>query len=223
MPDYSFEIKAKKNGYGIVCGIDEAGRGSWAGPVTAVAVILDPSILPYQLLNHLDDSKKIKSAQRKAIFDEIHTKIIYGIGQSSVEEIDDINILQATFLAMRRALKALGVVPDYALVDGNKLPGLSCASEAIVKGDSKSYTIAAASIIAKVTRDLNMVVLSRQFPGYGWERNAGYGTKEHQAALSSLGVTSAHRKSYAPIRKILGQKEDSLPHMDLGIFPKPLI
>jgi ribonuclease HII len=205
MPDYSFENQAKKNGYKIVCGIDEAGRGPWAGPVTAAAVVLDPALLSYELLNQLDDSKKIKSAQRKAIFDEIHPKIIYGIGQASVEEIDDINILQATFLAMRRALKALDVVPDYALVDGNKLPGLNCASEAIVKGDSKSYTIAAASIIAKVTRDLNMVVLSRQFPGYGWERNAGYGTKEHQVALACLGVTSAHRKSYAPIRKILGQ------------------
>jgi ribonuclease HII len=205
MPDYSFENQAKKNGYKIVCGIDEAGRGPWAGPVTAAAVVLDPALLSYELLNQLDDSKKIKRAQQKAIFDEIHLKIIYGIGQASVEEIDDINILQATFLAMRRALKALGVFPDYALVDGNRLPSLNCSSEAIIKGDSKSYTIAAASIIAKVTRDLNMVVLSQQHPGYGWERNSGYGTKEHQAALVSLGVTSAHRKSYAPIRKILGQ------------------
>jgi ribonuclease HII len=205
MPDYSFENQAKKNGYKIVCGIDEAGRGPWAGPVTAAAVVLDPALLSYELLNQLDDSKKIKRAQQKAIFDEIHLKIIYGIGQASVEEIDDINILQATFLAMRRALKALCVFPDYALVDGNRLPSLNCSSEAIIKGDSKSYTIAAASIIAKVTRDLNMVVLSQQHPGYGWERNSGYGTKEHQAALVSLGVTSAHRKSYAPIRKILGQ------------------
>jgi ribonuclease HII len=205
MPDYSFENQAKKNGYKIVCGIDEAGRGPWAGPVTAAAVVLDPALLSYELLNQLDDSKKIKRAQQKAIFDEIHLKIIYGIGQASVEEIDDINILQATFLAMRRALKALCVFPDYALVDGNRLPSLNCSSEAIIKGDSKSYTIAAASIIAKVTRDLNMVVLSQQYPGYGWERNSGYGTKEHQAALVSLGVTSAHRKSYAPIRKILGQ------------------
>ncbi len=106
---------------------------------------------------------------------------------------------------MRRALKALSVVPDYALVDGNKSPGLNCTSESIVKGDSKSFTIAAASISAKVTRDLNMVALSRKFPGYGWEKNAGYGTKEHQVALELLGVTSAHRKSFAPIRKILGQ------------------
>ena len=223
MPDYSFEKQVKENGYKIVCGLDEAGRGPWAGPVTAAAVVLDPASLSCDLLNQLDDSKKIKSAQRQAIFDEIHSKVIYGIGQASAEEIDDINILQATFLAMRRALKALGVVPDYALVDGNKLPGFNCASEAIVKGDSKSYTIAAASIIAKVTRDSNMVILSRQFPGYGWERNYGYGTKEHQAALASLGVTSAHRKSYAPIRKILGQEESKLPHMGLEIFPKPLI
>ena len=205
MPDYSFENQAKENGYKIVCGIDEAGRGPWAGPVTAAAVVLDPALLSYELLNQLEDSKKIKKAQQKSIFDEIRPKIIYGIGQASVEEIDDINILQATFLAMRRALKALSVVPDYALVDGNRLPSLNCASEAIVKGDSKSYTVAAASIVAKVTRDLNMVVLSQKFPGYGWERNAGYGTKEHQAALVSLGVTSAHRKSYTPIRKILGQ------------------
>ena len=211
MPDYSFENQAKKNGDKIVCGIDEAGRGPWAGPVTAAAVVLDPALLSYELLNQLDDSKKIKRAQQKAIFDEIHLKIIYGIGQASVEEIDDINILQATFLAMRRALKALGVFSGQALVDGNRLQSLNCSSEAIIKGDSKSYTIAAASIIAKVTRDLNMVVLSQQYPGYGWERNSGYGTKEHQAALVSIGVTSAHRKSYAPIRKILGQGGGQTP------------
>ena len=208
MPDYTFEKQAKENGYKTVCGIDEAGRGPWAGPVTAAAVVLNPALLSYGLINQLDDSKKIKSVQRKIIFDEIKPKIIYAIGQASVEEIDDINILQATFLAMRRALNSLSVVPDYALVDGNSLPDFNCASEAIVKGDSKSYTIAAASIIAKVARDLNMVALSREFPGYGWERNAGYGTKEHQAALLSLGVTSAHRKSYAPIRKILGQGKE---------------
>jgi ribonuclease HII len=223
MPDYSFEIQAKKNGYKVVCGIDEAGRGPWAGPVIAAAVVLDPALLSNDLLCQLDDSKKIKSKQRKAIFDKIKSKVIYGIGQASVEEIDNINILQATFLAMRRALRALNVVPDYALIDGNKLPGLICTSEAIVKGDGKSYTIAAASIIAKVTRDSDMAILSRQFPGYGWERNAGYGTKEHQVALLSLGVTSAHRKSYAPVRKILGQEGCKLPHMVLEIFPKSLI
>jgi ribonuclease HII len=207
MPDYSFEKQAKENGYRIICGVDEAGRGSWVGPVIAAVVVLDPTLLSDDLLSKLADSKKIKKDQRKAIFDEMRTKIFYGIGKASAEEIDRINILQATFLAMRRALKSLEVVPDYALIDGNKLPGLTCMSEAIVKGDGKSYTIAAASIIAKVTRDLAMVELSWQFPGYGWDRNAGYGTKEHQAALASLGITSAHRKSYAPIRKILGQEK----------------
>ena len=205
MPDYSFEQQAIDNGYKIICGIDEAGRGPWAGPVTATAVVLDPALLSAELLGRLDDSKKLNVANRAAIFEKIISKIAYGVGQASVEEIDDINILQATFLAMRRAVEALPIAIDYALVDGNKLPGLKCPAEAIVNGDGISLSIAAASIIAKVSRDIVMGELSQQFPGYGWERNAGYGTREHQVALSTLGVTSAHRKSYAPIRKILGQ------------------
>ena len=205
MPDYSFEQQAIDSGYKIICGIDEAGRGPWAGPVTAAAVVLDPALLSAELLGRLDDSKKLKALKRLAIFEEIKPKIAYGVGQASVDEIDEINILQATFLAMRRAVDALPVAVDYALVDGNKLPGLSCTAEAIVKGDGRSFSIAAASIIAKVSRDIVMEELSLKFPGYGWERNSGYGTPEHQAALSALGVTSAHRKSYAPIRKILGQ------------------
>ena len=192
MPDYSFEQQAIYNGHKIICGIDEAGRGPWAGPVTAAAVVLDPALLTPELLGRLDDSKKINVAKRLAIF----------------EEIDDINILQATFLAMRRAVEALPIAVDYALVDGNKLPGLKCPVKAIVKGDGRSLSIATASIIAKVSRDIVMGELAQQFPGYGWERNAGYGTREHQAALSTLGVTSAHRKSYAPIRKIWGQGMD---------------
>ncbi len=176
------------------------GRGPWAGPVTACAVILDPATLPAGL----DDSKKLSAARREALCKEIHKVAQVGVGEASVEEVDALNILQATYLAMRRAVSALPIQPDFALIDGNRIPpGLPCKAQAIVKGDSISASIAAASIVAKVTRDQQMVALAQQYPGYGWETNVGYGVKSHREALQNLGVTPHHRRSFKPIHKIL--------------------
>ncbi len=188
---------------GLVAGIDEAGRGPWAGPVVAAAVIIDLDLMPRHLAGQIDDSKVLRPAKRVELAAALIPCARIGIGAASVDEIDRINILQATFLAMTRALAALGVLPDTALVDGNRLPDLPCAARAIVKGDSKSLSIAAASIVAKVTRDRIMAMLSSRYPGFGWERNAGYGTAQHRAGLAQFGVTPHHRRSYAPIRKIL--------------------
>lgn len=199
-PDFSFEENCKIS---PVCGIDEAGRGPWAGPVVASAVILDPLNIPVGL----NDSKKLTAKRREALFDNISITALVGVGIASVEEIDAMNILQATFLAMRRAAEALPRRPAYALIDGNKIPpNLMCNAEAIVKGDGRSVSIAAASIVAKVTRDRIMVTLAQQFPGYGWERNAGYGVKAHQEGLNRLGVTPHHRVSFKPIHKMLYQE-----------------
>jgi len=201
-PDFSFEQEHT----GIVCGVDEAGRGPWAGPVVAGAAILDRAALPEALLAGLDDSKKLKAAKREGLLEQLQVcpGVTLGVGVASVEEIDTLNILQATFLAMNRAVEDLGIVPNFALIDGNKVPpGLACEAQAVVKGDGLSLSIAAASIVAKVTRDRMMAELDVQYPGYGWSGNAGYGTKQHQDALAQLGVTVQHRKSYAPIRKIL--------------------
>jgi len=205
VPDSQFEQSARDAGYERICGIDEAGRGPWAGPVIAAAAVIDFKRVSPHLLSQLDDSKKLTGDRRLAAFQALSDQIQFGLGTASVAEIDEINILQATFLAMRRAVAALPVGVDMALIDGNKCPGLDCAERAIVRGDGLSYSIAAASIIAKVSRDRVMADLARRYPGYGWERNAGYGTPEHQRALGRLGVTPAHRKTYAPIRKILGQ------------------
>ena len=195
MPDYTLETEAD----GVVCGVDEAGRGPWAGPVVAGAVILDPDRIP----PGLDDSKKLKPAKREELLGEIEAVARTGVGIASVQEIDDLNILQATMLAMARAVEDLGTTPDLALVDGNREPKLLCPARTVVKGDATSLSIAAASIVAKVTRDRIMADLAARYPGYGWERNAGYGTKEHQAGLASLGVTPEHRRSFAPIRAIV--------------------
>lgn len=200
MPNFSLEITAG----GLVAGIDEAGRGPWAGPVVAGAVILDQKTIPEALLTGLDDSKKLKPAKRESLFKLLKCHADIGVGISEVSEIDNVNILQATLLAMRRALDALDGQPDIALVDGNQAPQLPCRVECIVKGDGLSLSIAAASIIAKVTRDKIMENLAENFPGYGWKRNFGYGTKAHQDGLKRLGVTSQHRKSFKPIIKILG-------------------
>ncbi|MBT3989496.1 MAG: ribonuclease HII [Rhodospirillaceae bacterium] len=207
MPNFEFEKTALKNGHSFIAGIDEAGRGPWAGPVVAGAVILDRNKMPDHLRDGLDDSKKLSEGKRAALFDDILKCADVGIGQASVEEIDDINILQATFLAMGRAVGKLSQKPDFALIDGNKVPPLTCPAEAIVKGDGRSLSIAAASIIAKVTRDRLMAALASDFPGYGWEKNKGYGTKTHQLGLESLGVTDHHRKSYKPIINILSRQE----------------
>ena len=184
-----------------MAGIDEAGRGPWAGPVVAAAVILDAARIPVGL----DDSKKLKAARREALLEEIHATARVGIGTAEVAEIDRLNILQATFLAMRRALDDLGEVPELALVDGNRPPKLPCRVQCVVKGDATSFSIAAASIVAKVTRDRIMAGLAADFPGYGWESNAGYGTPDHQEALRRLGVTPHHRKSFAPVRDLLSR------------------
>lgn len=200
-PDFRIELSKP----GRVAGVDEAGRGPWAGPVVAGAAILNPTTLPKDLIEGLDDSKKLKVEKREALLMRLQqTDAILGVGVASVAEIDTLNILQATMLAMGRAVADLGVTPDYALIDGNRVPqGLPCAAEAVVKGDGLSLSIAAASIVAKVNRDRMMAELDRQYPGYGWASNAGYGTKAHQDGLKSIGVCVEHRKSFAPIRKML--------------------
>jgi ribonuclease HII len=201
VPDFALEREAG----GIVAGVDEAGRGPWAGPVVAAAAILDPACLPRGLAKKIDDSKKLTPAQRVAILAELRPVARIAVAAASVEEIDRINILQATFLAMGRAVAALGVVPDLALVDGNRLPALPCRARAVIDGDALCLSIAAASIAAKVTRDALMARLALRYPGFGWERNAGYGTAEHAGAIQALGVTCHHRRSFAPIAKALSQ------------------
>lgn len=207
MPNYELEHAALKKGYTCIAGVDEAGRGPWAGPVVAGAVILDLEKMPDHLKSGLDDSKKLSATKRENLFEDILSCADIGLGQANVAEIDRINILQATFLAMSRALESLDQQADFALIDGNKVPPLSCQAEAIVKGDGRSLSIAAASIIAKVTRDRLMAKLSLDYPGYGWENNKGYGTKAHQQGLAELGVTEHHRKSYKPIINILSRAE----------------
>ncbi len=209
MPDYALETRLAALHGGPVAGVDEAGRGPWAGPVVAAAVVLDPTRLPSALLSRLDDSKALKPAAREAILAELQAAASrglarLGVGRAEVEEIDRVNILQASLAAVARAIATLtGPAPAAVLVDGNRLPQLTCPAEAVVKGDARSLSIAAASIVAKVTRDREMAALAARFPGYGWERNQGYGTAEHQAALEALGVTPAHRRSFRPVRELL--------------------
>jgi len=186
----------------IICGVDEVGRGPLAGPVVAAAVIL-PRDLPSAILEQIQDSKKLTAEKRDGLFPPIIQLCRTSIAEASVEEIDTINILQASLLAMRRAVEGLNANIDMALIDGNRCPKLACPAEAIVKGDSKSPSIAAASIIAKVTRDRLMTELAAQHAGYGWERNAGYGTPEHLRAIETFGVTVWHRRSFAPVRERL--------------------
>ncbi|MZR29201.1 ribonuclease HII [Sneathiella litorea] len=195
LPDFSFEIQET----GRIAGVDEVGRGPFAGPVVAAAVILDPENIPVGL----QDSKKVSKVRREKLYDDIYHVATVGIGEASVQEIDRLNILQASLLAMRRAVAALPNRPDVALVDGNKDPKLGLPTRLIVKGDSRSLSIAAASIVAKVTRDRKMCALAEKFPHYGWEKNAGYGTAEHRKGLIGFGVTPQHRRSFAPIRALL--------------------
>jgi ribonuclease HII len=199
-PDYSEETRFYREGFRAICGIDEVGRGPLAGPVTAAAVILDPNHIP----EGLNDSKRLTEKQRERLYSLILESSLVSIIHVSVEDIDRLNILQASLLAMRRAAEGLATLPDYALIDGNKLPqGLPCPASALVKGDSKSVSIAAASIVAKISRDRLMTALGRENPGYGWEKNAGYPTKEHLLALRDLGVTPHHRRSFKPVHNIL--------------------
>ncbi|MEX0693481.1 MAG: ribonuclease HII [Rhodospirillales bacterium] len=206
MPDFSFERAAAKAGHARICGVDEAGRGPLAGPVVAAAVVLDAARLGEPVWQKLDDSKKMSAAARGTLFARIMDSADVGVGICDVDEIDRLNILGATMQAMAKAVAGLSAPPELALIDGNRKPVLACAALTIVKGDAKSLSVAAASVIAKVTRDRIMAELAEQFPGYGWERNAGYGTTEHMAALSSLGATPHHRKSFAPVRKMLDLK-----------------
>ena len=198
MPDYSIETEIG----GIVAGVDEAGRGPLAGPVVAAAVILDVTCIPAGI----DDSKKLLREPRERLHGLIVASAHVGIGMASVEEIDSINILQATFLAMVRAIEALPVAPQHLLIDGNRAPKvLPCACRTVIGGDALSLSIAAASIIAKVTRDRIMAELALDHPHYGWERNAGYGTPEHQRALAMVGISPHHRRSFEPIYRLMNQ------------------
>ncbi len=197
-PDYSFETEHGAPSL-RVCGIDEAGRGPLAGPVVAAAAVIDMERCPVGL----NDSKKLTHKARERLFAELADCADIGIGMASVEEIDEINILQATMLAMTRALAALKTPPAFALIDGNRVPKLTCPARAIVKGDGRVLSIAAASIAAKVTRDRMMVEMAKKHPGYGFEKHMGYGTKIHLDALNRLGVTPHHRRSFAPIRHML--------------------
>ena len=199
LPDLSFEIEARAAGARLVAGVDEVGRGPLAGPVVAAAVILGDA--PPAGLN---DSKQLGHARREALADELRHSCIWAIGQAEVDEIDSLNIYHASHLAMCRAVAALSQVPCVVLVDGNRVPrDLPVPGRAVVKGDALSLSIAAASILAKVWRDRIMVDLAQQHPGYGWEKNAGYPTKSHKAALLNLGITPHHRRSFAPVHNML--------------------
>lgn len=193
MPDFTIEATVPQP----VAGVDEAGRGPLAGPVVAAAVILTPGTVP----EGINDSKRLSRERRAQIFEQIRSMAAVGVGEASVGEIDTLNILQATMLAMRRAVEALKICPSFVLIDGNRLPDLPYPARAIVKGDARSLSIAAASIIAKETRDGYMRALADECPGYGWERNAGYGTREHIEALQHLGPTPHHRRSFRPVQE----------------------
>lgn len=200
-PDFSLELKAMRKGARLVCGIDEAGRGPWAGPVVAAAVVLDPKRIP----DGLNDSKKLSEARRAALFAPIMASARVGIGIAEVDRIDRDNILQATLWAMAQALDQIEGVA-LALVDGNRAPALPCPVQTIVEGDARSLSIAAASIIAKVTRDRIMVGHDEAYPQYGFARHKGYGTALHQEALRRHGVTPLHRTSFAPIAALLAAR-----------------
>jgi ribonuclease HII len=199
-PTLMLELEARAAWNGHVCGVDEAGRGPWAGPVSAAAVILNPDDLP----PGIDDSKALTEKRRAALEPEIKTRALaWGVGFASVEEIDELNILHATGLAMRRAVEALAHPPVHALVDGNYRFTLPCAVTPVVKGDSRSLSIAAASILAKTARDRLMIEMDTTYPGYGFASHKGYNAPIHQQALKTLGPCPAHRRSWAPIKALL--------------------
>ena len=207
-PDFEIEEAWRARGALLVAGVDEVGRGPLAGPVTAAAVILDPDNIP----TGLDDSKKLSLRKRQELETAIAQSAAVSIAHASVAEIDEINILRASHLAMERAIAALDPPPDAVLIDGNLIPsGLALPAEAIVKGDGRSVSIAAASIMAKLCRDRLMVDLAQQHPGYGWERNAGYPSKAHREALQNLGVTPHHRRSFKTVHNILYQEKSVTP------------
>ena len=198
-PNFLFEQELVARGALRIAGVDEVGRGPLAGPVTAAAVILDPSNIP----DGLNDSKALSAKRRDALEPMIFASAEVSIAHATVEEIDEINILRASHLAMERAVAGLGRV-DHALIDGNMIPkGLTVPATTVIKGDARSLSIAAASIVAKICRDRIMVELAQQFPGYGWETNAGYGSKSHMSALRNLGPTPHHRRSFKPVHNML--------------------
>lgn len=217
-------FKLEKAAGGRVAGLDEVGRGPLAGPVVAAAVVF-PRGVPRKLASLLDDSKKLSAERREAAFAALFAArgavAEIAVGAASVAEIERINILQASLLAMRRALLRLPVPPDMALVDGNKAPSLGCPVQCVVGGDAISLSIAAASIVAKVIRDRGMARLAARFPQYGWETNAGYGTPAHCRAMQSVGVSPHHRRGFAPVRILLQQGLLDLPVPEPATFPRP--
>ncbi len=202
MPDFTLEDDCASPS---VAGVDEAGRGPWAGPVVAAAVILDRARPP---LERLDDSKRLGRRRRQALAERLHAEALVGIGVAEVAEITALNVLQASLLAMKRAVAALPCVPDHVLVDGRQIPeNLPCPARAVIGGDHRCFSIAAASVVAKVHRDALMTALAAQWPGYGWERNMGYGTREHAESLHRLGATPHHRPTFRPVRQRLTDGE----------------
>jgi ribonuclease HII len=203
-PTYKYEEKLKLQGYSNIVGVDEVGRGPIAGPVFAAAVVLDPNHIPMGL----NDSKKLSAKKRNLILSEIMKHADVSVGSASEREIEETNILQASHLAMVRAIDGLKSVPGYILIDGNLVPSsLDIPATALIRGDASSVSIAAASIVAKVKRDLVMCDLGQHFPGYGWEKNAGYPTQQHLSALQDLGITPHHRRTFRPVRNILYQEK----------------
>ena len=200
MPDYEFEKAAVNSGFSCICGVDEAGRGPLAGPVCAAAVILPEGAV----IEGLDDSKKLTEKKREKLYDIIkETAVAYSVAYGTLEEIETVNILEATYLAMNRAIEGLNVKPDFALIDGNRVPrGIKIPCETIVKGDSKSMSVAAASVLAKVTRDHLMLEYDKKYPEYNFKKHKGYGTKEHTELIKQYGPCEIHRLSF--LKNILG-------------------
>jgi ribonuclease HII len=201
-PDFEMERAAYAAGRLRVAGVDEVGRGPLAGPVTAAAVVLDPARIP----EGLNDSKQLSKKRREALAEALLACASVSIGHASVEEIEQVNILRASHLAMQRAVAGLDIAPDHLLIDGSMVPrGMNLSVEPVVKGDMRCLSISAASIVAKIARDRIMVDLAQQHPGYGWETNMGYGSKSHIAALQNLGVTPHHRRTFKPVYNMLYQ------------------
>ena len=204
-PDFTLETAARAAGATRIAGVDEVGRGPLAGPVTAAAVILDPARIP----EGLNDSKQVSAKRRIALAAMLQDCAIVSVGHASVAEIEQHNILRASHFAMQRAIAGLTEIPDLVLIDGSMVPrGLNIAAQPVVKGDTRSLSIAAASIVAKIARDQIMVDLAQQHPGYGWETNMGYGSKSHISALQNLGVTPHHRRTFKPVYNMLYQEKN---------------
>ena len=199
-----YENKAIESGYKYICGVDEAGRGPLAGPVCAAAVILPEG----KIIEGVNDSKKLTEKKREELFDVIKEEAVaYSVGWASVEEVEEINILNAAMLAMKRAVEGLSVKADFAYIDGNKIPNVEIPCEAVVKGDAKSMSIAAASILAKVSRDRLMIEYAAEYPEYGFEKHKGYGTKAHNEAILKYGVTPIHRMSF--LKKLFEKQKNA--------------